>query len=78
VGLLDDIENQHVRKGPLCTVGTTLDKLAGKDQTDLIAALNRADIQGTVIAKVLMDRGFAVRPEAVSRHRRRLCNCEPR
>lgn len=78
MGLLDDIEGAHTVKGPRCTVGTTLDKLEGKDRTDLLTALARPDIQGTVIAKVLQDRGFIVRPEAVSRHRRRLCNCDPR
>lgn len=78
MGLLDDIENSHVRKGPHCTVGLTLDKLDAKDRAELIVALDRPDIQGTVIAKVLTARGFVVRPEAVSRHRRRLCNCEPR
>ena len=78
MGLLDDIESRHVKKGPHCTIGLALDKLDPKDRNDLIVALDRPDIQGTVIAKVLTERGLVIRPEAVSRHRRRLCNCEPR
>ena len=75
MGLLDDIKQAGTQNRVRCTVGLILPKLEAKDRADLEKALGDLNILATVISKVLTQRGHRVGPEAVRRHRRRLCGC---
>jgi hypothetical protein len=77
-GLVSDLEalagEQSQRRGPECTVGAILGRLAGTDP-DAAAALGKAlddpRIGGTRIATVLAGHGNLVQSGTVARHRRR-------
>lgn len=78
MSLLDEIRRERIKKGPACTVSVLLTKLEKSDAADLQAALDDAGISATIIAKVLSERGERISVEALRRHRRKMCGCEPR
>jgi hypothetical protein len=65
---------QSQQRGPACTVGVTLSRLAGTDPPAAQAlqkALEDPQIRSTRIAAVLSDHGQQVQAATVARHRRR-------
>lgn len=78
MSLLDEIRNERVKKGPACTVSSTLLRLDKPDAADLIAAMNDIGIEATVISRVMAARGIRLPVDAIRRHRRGVCFCEPR
>jgi glutamine synthetase len=77
VGLLEDLTNEQQRQRPglPCSVAAALEELGPEDSADLRKALDDPSIFGTVIAKVLEDRGLHVPENTVQRHRRGACVC---
>lgn len=73
-GLLDDIRSASVVDNR-CAIHKAFQALTKNDQKDLAAALQDPEIEGTVIARVLRERGIQVSDRAVQRHRRDGCKC---
>ena len=80
MGLLDELtaEQQRQRPGLPCSVAAALEELDPEDAADLRRALDDPTIFGTVIAKVLEERGIHVPENTVQRHRRGACVCARR
>lgn len=77
MGLFAEVtaEQQRQRPGLPCSVAAALEELGPDDAADLRKALDDTSIFGTVIAKVLEDRGLHVPENTVQRHRRGACVC---
>lgn len=62
-----------VRPGPRCSF-TQLD-LDDADARDLEHALADGRVPASAISRVLIARGYPIKPQTVNRHRRRICDC---
>lgn len=65
------------KRGPECSMGLTLDVMPAETRERVLRVLQerRADgtmVATTTIAQLLADAGYAVKQDAVMRHRRRL------
>jgi hypothetical protein len=58
-----------------CPVKHAMDALDGEDRDDLYEALADNSIPGSVIHRVLVNRGFAMGKGAVATHRGDGCSC---
>lgn len=65
------------RPGPRCTMGVVLERLDPEDRRDLAALLADPLVPGSLISRALIARQHNVKPQTVSRHRRRICDCVP-
>lgn len=61
--------------GTRCGVGSALDRMDDADQAALQAALDNPTLQAAGISQVLRNNGYDVGDQAVSRHRRGVCQC---
>lgn len=77
MGLMDDIKqaNAASKQGPVCKVAVILEGMAEAERAELKAALADQGIRGTVIARVLTDRGHSISGQTISYHRRKACSC---
>jgi hypothetical protein len=77
------------RKGPACTVGAALRVMPPETADKVFTALTTPKPDGlmvstTLLAEILVDAGYAVKADALIRHRRTMlgrqngCACEPR
>lgn len=66
----------QTRNGPPCGISVVLQSVDAKDRADIIAALDNADIAGTIIARALKNGGHKIGPSTVNRHRNGECLCE--
>jgi methylmalonyl-CoA mutase cobalamin-binding subunit len=75
--LLNKLADPHYtyRKGPECTVALAMRQMDKATLATCQAALDNAAAPSTQIAKALQELGFAVRYEALQRHRRGACRC---
>lgn len=76
MGLFDEMKEEAVLKGPPCSVSLILQQMTKDEKKEFHMACSDATIPGTVIAKVLQRKGFAVKAEALRRHRKGECRCE--
>ena len=68
--LLNEIRQTEVRTGkPPRKIDLILEQLETQDRADLLEAINDHTISGTVIARVLCNKGFQVTRGAVQRYR---------
>lgn len=77
MSLLDEIK-QEGDKGPKCTLFALWAKLNPEETKDLAEALADLGISGVAIARALQKRGHKISGDTIQRHRRKVCNCEPR
>lgn len=63
------------RRGPRCGVAVLLDVLPPEDSADLTRLLDDPLVAGSLLSKALSNRGHAIKPPTLQRHRRRLCGC---
>lgn len=77
MGLIDDIKqaNAAMKKGPTCGMALVLKAMGEAEARELQAALDDETIKGTIIAKVLSERGYTISAHTVSYHRRKGCSC---
>jgi hypothetical protein len=77
MGLIDDIKqaNAAVKKGPTCGMAVIINSMAEAEARELQAAMDDESIKGTIIAKVLSERGYSISGHTVSYHRRKACSC---
>lgn len=75
MGLLDDMKNEQIIKGPPCSVSLAIASMSKSDLDDFNKACADPAIAGTVICRVLARRGVVIRPEALRRHRKKECRC---
>lgn len=84
---LDAALDQRPRKGPTCTMGSSLQAMPADTAAKVITILTtpRADgqmVSTSIISNILIDHGYPVKPDAVMRHRRTLlgrnngCACD--
>lgn len=69
------LKEQQVNKPIRCPVGRALREL-GDDASGLMKSLLDPTIDGTVISKVMTNKGYRMSDTAVQRHRRQICACE--
>lgn len=77
MGLADEAAALRTGRGTRCTAGRLLEEL-DHDQPDLATELRTllaGTLEGTAIGKALRARGYAIKDEAIHRHRRGVCAC---
>ena len=76
MSLLAEMRNaEDARRGPRCSVTVVLESMNDEDAADLRAALGDPTITGSVIARILRNRGHRITEQSVTRHRRGACLC---
>lgn len=75
MGLMDEINREHRGPAPKCPVHKLLELMGGSDAADLKKAVDDQLIPATVISRVLARKNLTLKPEAISRHRRKECGC---
>lgn len=78
MGLLDEIKDAGMKKGPTCGVAALLSGMTAEDSADLRVALADQTVYATTLSRVLTARGHRIAEGAINRHRNRLCACETR
>lgn len=69
----DDIRSEQQPKGERCSVGMFLARSA--DAAEWVAAMADDAFQSASISRAMAKHGGDVKQPAISRHRRRACNC---
>jgi len=71
MSLLDEAREAQARPGPQCSVAS----LPADLRAQVDEALEDPTIYASTIAKVLVNRGYDMKAERLTRHRRRECRC---
>lgn len=74
--IIDLIREEVQSIGPTCKVRLILDKMDKQDRKELTEALLDPAFTSAAISRALNRAGFDIRPDSISRHRRRDCTCE--
>lgn len=70
------VAENHVKKGPTCSVKILLNDLDAEDRQALAEALEDEKIAGTAIERALLKEGHRMAAHNIQRHRRGMCSCE--
>lgn len=76
MGMFDEIKAEAIMKGPPCSVGVMVQQMTKEERADFEAACQDQLIAGSIIARVLIRRGYDIKVEALRRHRKGECRCE--
>lgn len=76
MGLLEEARAES-RRRTVCSVTLLVERLAGEDRADLLAALDEEGVTGEAIAAALRRRGHQIAGQTVARHRAGRCSCGP-
>ena len=73
---VDDAPSKGTRKGPKCSVGTTLAALDGASAAVLQSWLDDPDYTNRALSKHLRSKGIALGDSTIRRHRVKACLCD--
>jgi hypothetical protein len=77
--LLDEALRLSRKPGPVCGVAIAIaEHPRGKEVAVLVGACERREVQFTAASVALGNAGIHLKKDALSRHSRRQCGCEPR
>lgn len=74
MGLLDELAEQTAVVSVKCPIGSLLRTMEPAESKELQQALE-SEYPGTLITKVLKNRGHNISGRAVQTHRRKMCSC---
>jgi len=76
---LDEVKAESRGAGATCTVGILLGSLDESEQDEIVRVLADPIWKGTAICRALIKRGYDIKADPISRHRRRAdgtgCKC---